>query len=350
MLPWWVMREDDGRKLSHATLEELRFRAVREMVQGGAHPAEVASVLGLSRQAVYSWLSQYEVGGWEALRAKPVPGRPPKLAPEQLRRLYELVVGSDPRQLSFGVALWTRQMVQELIRREFGVELEVSSVGRILRTLGLSPQRPLARAYEKDPDAVERWKSEVYPTIRATAQREGGVVYFADEAGVRSDYHSGTTWAPVGQTPVVTGTGRRFAVNMLSAISPGGTLRFTVHQGSVNAGVFIEFCRKLLHDAGDRPVHLIVDGHKAHTARVVKDFVASTEGRLTLHYLPGYSPELNPDEWVWKNVKHDRVGKAPVTSQAELEAKVRSALHHLQALPDRLRAFFADPNLAYITA
>jgi transposase len=343
------MREDDGRKLSHATLEELRFRAVREILEGGAHPAEVARVLGLSRQAVYAWLCWYEAGGWEALKAKPVPGRPSKLAPGQLRRLYELVAGSDPRQLSFGVALWTRQIVQALIRREFGVELEVSSVGRVLRSLGLSPQRPLARAYEKDPAAVARWKTEVYPAIRAAAKREGSVVYFADEAGIRSDYHSGTTWAPRGHTPVVSGTGRRFSVNMISALTPGGTLRFTVHRGHVNANVFIEFCRKLLHDAAGRPVHLIVDGHKAHTARATQDFVASTKGQLTLHFLPGYSPELNPDEWVWKNIKHDRLGKTPTTSQTDLEAKVRSALHRLQALPRLLRAFLADPHLTYIT-
>ena len=174
-------------------------------------------------------------------------------------------------------------------------------------------------------------------------------MYFADEAGIRSDYHAGTTWAPVGQTPVVRGSGRRFSINMISAITPGGTMRFTVHEGRVNSAVFIEFCRKLLHDAHGRPVHLIVDGHRAHTAKATRDFVATRED-LTLHFLPGYSPELNPDEWVWKNVKHDQLGKTTTRSQHDLETKARSALHRVQRLPQLIRSFFADPHLAYITA
>src|SRR5262249_15259364 len=153
---------------------------------------------------------------------------------------------------------------------------------------------------QQDPDAVGRWKTEEFPAIGAQAKKEGAIIYFADEAGIRSDYHSGTTWAPIGQTPVVRGTGKRYAVNMLSAVSIQGKLRFMVHEGTVNSAVFIDFCQRLLRDA-EGPVYLIVDGHSSHTSKVTKKFVASTEGRLKLFYLPGYCPELNPDEWVWKN-------------------------------------------------
>lgn len=197
-----VVRDNDGRKLDHATLEVLRLRAV-EQVEAGEHPEEVAAVLGLHRKTVYGWWAKYRQGGKDALRAKPVPGRPSKLSASQRRKLYTLVAGSDPRQLSFEFALWTREMVRTLIRREFGVALSKVSVGRLLRTLGLSPQRPLRRASQQDPDAVQRWKFEEYPRIRKQAARAGATIYFADEAGIRSDYHSGTTWAPVGQTPVV---------------------------------------------------------------------------------------------------------------------------------------------------
>src|SRR5215211_7673096 len=192
------MREDDGRKLDHKTLEQLRLRAVRQVEQG-AHPEDVAAALGMTKAAVYGWLAKYREGGLDALRAKPVPGRPPRLSGGQLQRLYTLVVGNDPRQLQF--ALWTRAIVRELIRREFGAALSEVSVGRLLRKLGLSPQRPLYRAYQQNPQAVARWKAETYPQLRAEAAQVDATISFADEAGVRSDDHAGTTWAPVGHTP-----------------------------------------------------------------------------------------------------------------------------------------------------
>lgn len=344
----WSVRDNDGRKLDHKTLETLRIRAVRQ-IEDGAHPEDVAEVLGLDRSTVFKWLARYREGGIAALKAKPVPGRPSKLDGRQIARLYALIVGSDPRQLEFDFALWTREMVRQVIRAEFKVALSVVSVGRLLKKMGLSPQRPLYRAYEQNPEAVQRWKTETYPAIRAEAERCGATIFFADEAGIRSDYHSGTTWAPIGRTPIVHGTGKRLSINMISAITAKGALRFAVYEGTTNAASFIDFCKRLLHDTPG-PVFLIVDGHPAHRAKVTAEFVASTEGRLKLFFLPGYSPQLNPDEWVWKNVKHDRIGKTGVTSQNDLKSKAIGALRRLQKLPHLVRGFFADPNLAYITA
>ena len=341
------MRDNDGRKLDHKTLEALRIRAV-DQVGEGAHPEDVAAALGLHRKTVYGWLAKYREGGKDALKARPVPGRPPKLNGQQLSRLYALIAGQDPRQMQFEFALWTREMIREVVRREFGVALSVVSVGRLLRKLGMSPQRPLHRAYQQNPEAVDRWKREQYPAIQAQAEAAGAVIYFADEAGIRSDYHAGTTWSPVGQTPEVKNTGARYSVNMISVVSAKGALRFAVYEGNTNAAVFIDFCRRLLHDAPG-PVYLIVDGHPAHRATATKEFVASAEGRLKLFFLPGYSPELNPDEWVWKNVKHDRIGKTGVTSKEDLKSKAIGALRRLQKRPGLIRAFFADPHLRYIT-
>jgi transposase len=342
------MRDNDGRKLDHQTLEQMRIRAVRQ-IQDGVHPEEVAAALGMTRAAVYGWLAKYREGGLEALKARPVPGRPPRLQGSQLARLYGLVVGNDPRQLQFAFALWTRAMIRELIRREFGVRLSEVSVGRLLRTLGLSPQRPLYRAYQQNPQAVARWKAETYPSIRAQAQQVGATIYFADEAGVRSDYHAGTTWAPVGRTPVVAATGDRFGVNLISAVTARGKLRFAAYDGHLNARVFLDFCRRLLADSPG-PVFLVLDGHPVHRSNAVKEFAASTSGRLQLFFLPGYSPELNPGEWVWKHVKHDRIGRAGVSGPEDLKAKALAALHRLQQLPHLVRGFFRDPNLRYITA
>jgi Winged helix-turn helix/DDE superfamily endonuclease len=157
-------------------------------------------------------------------------------------------------------------MVRELIRREFGVRLSQVGVGRLLRKLGLSPQRPLYRAYQQNPEAVARWKAQEYPKVRAEAAAAGGTVYFADEAGVRSDYHAGTTWAPVGHTPVVAATGDRFGVNLVSAVTAKGKLRFAAYQGNLNAATFLGFCRRLLADASG-PVFLVLDGHPVHRCR-----------------------------------------------------------------------------------
>ena len=342
------MRDNDGRKLDHKTLESLRVRAV-EQIENGARAEDVAATLGLARSTVFGWVAKYREGGRTALAARPVPGRPPKLSGAQLAKIYDLIVGRDPRQLSFEFALWTREMVRDLVRREFGVALSVVSVGRLLRKLGLSPQRPLWRAYQQNPEAVDRWKREQFPAIRAQAAAAGATIWFADEAGVRSDYHAGTTWAPVGRTPIVRTTGARHSVNLISAVTAQGALRFAAYEGTFTSATFIDFCQRLLHDS-DRPVFLVVDGHPTHRSRAVQDFVASTNGRLRLFLLPGYSPELNPDEWVWKNIKADRVGRAGVTGADDLKAKAVSALHRLQKLPHLIRGFFADSNLRYITA
>jgi transposase len=342
------MRDDDGRKLDHKTLEQLRIRAVGQIEQG-AHPEDVAAGLGMTRAAVDGWLAKYREGGLAALKARPVPGRPPKLSGAQLQRIYTLVVGNDPRQLQFMFAMWTRAMVRELIGREFGVRLSEVSVGRLLRKLGLSPQRPLYRAYQQNPEAVARWKAETYPQLRAQAAEVGATIYFADEAGVRSDYHAGTTWAPVGRTPVVASTGYRYAVNLISAVSAKGKLRFAAYDGNLNGKMFIDFCRRLLHDSPG-PVFLVLDGHPVHRSNAVKQFAASTGGRLRLCFLPGYAPELNPDEWVWKHVKHDRIGRAGVSGPEDLKAKALAALHRLQKLPHLVQGFFRDPGLRYITA
>src|SRR5436853_4419044 len=196
------MREDDGRKLDHQTLEALRLRAV-EQVARGVPAAEVGAglaALGLHRRTIYTWLATERTEGRQALRAKPVPGRPRKLSDAQLGELAALITDTDPRDHGFVVALWTREIVRQLIKARFGVALTVASIGRTLHDLGFSAQRPLYRAEQADPAAVARWTEVEYPQIAAAAKATGGTVYFADEAGVRSDYHAGTTWAPVGAT------------------------------------------------------------------------------------------------------------------------------------------------------
>jgi transposase len=339
------MRDDDGRKLAHATLEELRIRAVKA-VQSGESPEQVVATLGFSRARIYEWLAAYREGGIEALRAKPIPGRPSKLNGKAIGWIYQTVTTKNPLQLRFEFALWTRDMVRGLIRERFGVRLSEVSVGRLLRKLGLSPQRPLARAYQRDPQMVESWLREQFPAIQREAKRVGAQIFFADEANVRSDYHSGTTWAPVGQTPVVERTGARHTLNLISAISPRGELHFMCCDAKLRAPVFIEFMRRLLIHR-DAPIFLIVDGHPVHRAGVVKQFVAASEGRIRLFQLPSYSPDLNPDELVWAHLKHHKIGKTAIAGPDHLKRRVIAFLRGLQRSPALLRALFQHPSVRY---
>lgn len=339
------MRENDGRKISHEALEEMRIRAVKA-VEEGQSPEAVIAMLGLSRPRIYEWLAAYREGGIDALRAKPISGRPPKLDGKALSWIYTVITTKNPMQMKFEFALWTREMVRHLVRDKFGVRLSEISIGRMLRKLGLSPQRPLARAYQRDPRQVEAWLSEEYPRIRREAKRLGAQIFFADEAHVRSDYHSGTTWAPVGQTPVVNTTGARFKLNLISAISPRGDLRFMCSEGRLTADRFIEFLKRLLVNQSS-PVFLVVDGHPVHRSAKVKKFVAGTEGRLRLFQLPAYSPDLNPDELVWNHLKRHKVGKMAIKGPGQLKRLVIGFLRSLQKTPALVQSLFQHPATRY---
>jgi len=326
-------------------LTELRQRCVAR-VQEGESPEVVARVLGISRGAMYNWLAKYRHGGWDALNAHKRGGRPRKLDGRALRWIYDTVTMRNPLQLRFAFALWTTAMVAELIWEQFRIRLSRTSVGRLLGQLGLSAQRPLWRAYQQDPRRVERWLKREYPRICALARRHGAEIYFGDEAGVRSDFHSGTTWGIRGQTPVVSGTGARFGMNLISAVSRRGTMRFMVTPGRVGASVFIEFLKRLLHHAPGMLI-LIVDGHPAHKAKSVQRFVASVRDRLRLFYLPPYSPELNPDELVWNDLKNQGIGRKMILSLRQMRRDVLSHMRFLQKSPSLIQSFFHTPTTTY---
>lgn len=339
------MRANDGRRLDHKTLEAIRIRAVQQ-VQAGESPEVVIKALGFSRACIYEWLAAYRAGGWDALKAKKLHGRPRKINANQMKWIYDTVTLKSPLQLKFKFALWTRAMIRTLIAEKFGLKLSLASVGRLLAQLGLTCQRPLVRAFQQNPALVERWLREEYPAIKSLAHREKAEIYFGDEAGVRSDFHAGRTWAPKGQTPVVRSTGARFGMNLISAVTPKGELRFMIVQGKLRAGGFIEFLRRLVHGAV-RPIFLIVDGHPVHRAAAVKKFVASLEGRLRLFFLPPYSPELNPDEHVWNDLKNHGVGPTMILGPDDLKSKVLSYLRSLQKTPEKIRSFFQAPETRY---
>ncbi len=347
----WHNRHMDRKgekRISRRSLEDTRMLAVAAM-RNGVHPEDVADSYGVGRSTVYNWRKMYLEDGPAALVVKYSPGRPPRLTDKQREQLRKWIVGRDPRQMQFDFALWTRQMARDLIKREFGVDYTLQAIGNILHDLGLSPQRPLVRAYQQNPELVRKWKEEEFPAIVAAAKAAGGSVFFLDEAGIRTDYHSGTTWAPVGHTPIVRGTGDRKSINMISAISTQGKIHFSFLAGNLNSAIFIDYLKKLMHDIPG-PIFLIVDGYPSHRSKETLDFVQGTEGRLNLFFLPPYSPELNPDEWVWKNIKNDRVGKMASRSVVEMRNGIDKAVSWLQSATDHVLSFFRDPDLAYIAS
>lgn len=339
------MKTQDGRKLSAKTLEEIRTRAIQR-VQDGESPETIIKALGFSRACIYNWLARYRAGGWHALKDRQKSGRPKKLTGSQIAWIYRTVVDKNPLQLKFPFALWTRTMVTVVIKKQFGIKLSNSSVGRLLRQLGLSCQRPLFRAYQKNPEAIQKWKETEFPAIKKRAKKLGATIYFQDESGIRSDFHSGTTWAPKGQTPVIEVTGARFGLNMMGAISMQGQMRFMVIKGSVSSEQICDFLSRLMYNA-DKPVFLIWDGHPTHRSKKVKEHIETFGGKLEVYTLPSYSPELNPIEQAWNNVKHHGIGRKKVFGPDQLKSIVIGQLRRLQRLPSIVRSFFSHPECTY---
>ena len=346
------MTDEDTRSLPPAAQAALRNRAIRAVLDGMTQ-AEAARVFGVHRNAVNRWIKRYRRGGWAGLaerRRGRRPGEQPALSERQQQQVMALVRDATPDQLGLAGFLWTRDAVAELIARRYGLGLARTTVGGYLRGWGFSPQRPQRRALEQHPAAVARWLATEFPAIRAQARREGGVVLWLDEMGVRSDAAAGRSWAPVGQTPVIKGTGKRFRVNMISAISNQGMLRFRLFTGSFSGPVFIDFLRRLLRDSGGRRVHLIVDGHPVHRSKLVSAWVGRHAERIELHFLPGYSPELNPVELLNHDVKANAAGRRRPRSAGELRDELHGYLRRRQRQPAVLIRFFNHPTTRYAAA
>lgn len=339
----------DGRKLDHGTLETIRVMAV-ERVREGETPSSVVASYGFSRTTIYKWLAAAAQPGLglRALLARPAPGRPRSLTPRQEQQVFRWINGKDPRQYGLDFGLWTRSVVSDLIARKFGIRLGLTAVGELLAKLGLTPQKPLQRAYQRDAEAIERWRRTTYPAIARQARAEGGDVFFWDESGFRADAVQGRSWGVKGQTPVVARPGQRQSISAASAVNAKGGFWYCSYQGGLTAELFVRLLRMMMRYR-TRPVHLVVDGLPAHKTRLVKDYVVSTQGRLTLHFLPGYAPELNPDELVWSYVKRTGVARTPLRKGERLQDKIEAQLARIKNAPRLVRSFFQAPTVAYIT-
>jgi len=339
----------DGRTLDHKTLETLREMAVRR-VRDGERAADVMASYGFARTSIYKWLPKVKGrgNGLKRLKSTKGTGRPRTLTPAQERQVFWWINGRDPRQHGFDFGLWTRQIVRELLAREFGVALGLTAVGMLLAKLGLTPQKPLQRAYQRDPDAIEQWQHEEYPAIARDARARGAEIYFWDESGFRADSVHGLTWGVKGKTPEVRVPGQRQSVSAASAVTAKGAFWFITYKGALDAERFVGFLTKLMKHR-KKPLVLILDSLPAHKGPKVRAYVQSLKGKLQLHYLPGYAPELNPDELVWSHVKRTGTAKKPLAAGDQLQPRIDADLLALKKRPALIRSFFKAPSVAYIT-
>lgn len=339
----------DGRKLDHGTLEAIRQMAV-ERVREGERPSAVIASYGFHRSVMYRWMkaSAGRGKGLRALASRKGTGRPKKLDAAQERQVFRWINGKNPMQYGFDFGLWTRKLVCELVEMKFGVRLSLASVGSLLARLGLTAQKPLQRAYQRDPQAIERWQRETYPAIVRRAKKEKAEIYFWDESGFRADAVQGRTWGVKGQTPVVPVPGQRQSISAASAVSSKGAFWFATYKGALSGELFVDLLKKLMYRR-KKPLHLVVDGLPAHKKAVVKDYVAGTHGKLMLHFLPGYAPDLNPDELVWSHAKRTGNARRPLQAGEKLAERVSAQLAEIGNNPKLVRSFFKHPSVAYIT-
>jgi len=320
--------------------------AIRRVIEDKESPSQVAADFGFCRNYLYPWLKQYKEEGEDALCEKIAAGPPPKLSERQRQQIKRWILGKDPRQYGFDYGLWSRRIVQQLIQERFQVELSLTSVGKVLASLDITPQKPLRRAYERDPQAVAAWKEKAYPALKRRAQRLGATIFFLDEAGFQSDPPLQRTYGLKGNTPVVVTSGQRQSINVISAVNARGEFWAATYTGKLNGEAFVAFLNNFMKGR-KRKVFLVVDGHPAHKANRVKDLVQRMQGRLELHFLPPYAPDLNPDEFVWSYMKNNGVSKKPLKKNESMRTRVEQDLIKIQSNKKLVRSFFEAESVVY---
>ena len=345
------MEKRDARKLRSDAQHELRCRCIR-MLWSGMKQEEVALILEVSRVSVGRWWGVYRNEGMNGLKVKKRgrrQGEQRRLDREQERGIQRMLVDKTPDQLKLPFALWTRRAVQEVIALHYGVTLPIRTVGEYLWRWGFTPQKPVKRAYEQQPERVKKWLDEEYPRIARKAHEEGAEILWGDETGISSEDNRGRGYAPKGQTPVVYGPGKRFSTSMISVINNQGKLQFMVYEGALQVNTFLTFLGRLTKDT-DRKMFLIVDNLRVHHAKKVQQWTEQHEDKIELFFLPPYSPEHNPDEYMNQDVKAHLRKKPMPHSEKELTSGLRSYMRRLQWKTDKVAHFFDHELVRYAKA
>lgn len=347
------MSKTDGRRLSEETLQHLR-RQAHELRKAGRTWSAIAEALGVSRRSVIKWATKFGVGGLSALenvtsrRRGRIFGENRTLTLAQETLLRDRIIEGIPSQLGLPYAMWTRAAVQQAVKVMWGVDMPIRTVGEYLKRWHFTPQRPARHALEQRPADVRYWLEVAYPDIVRRAKAEHGVIYWEDETAVRQDTAWIRGYAPAGHTPTEDYATKRPApgITMISALTNQGLLRFEFHDGAINAERFIEFLCDLIHDAQSK-VFLIVDNLKVHKAKKVQDWLRAHNNEIELFYLPPYSPELNPDELINRDLKTELRTRPASGSRGTLRSLAHEFMKVLQGMPQRIMNYFRGSHLAY---
>lgn len=338
----------DARQLSTEEQALIRRLAVQRVFDG-ERPCDVTEAYGLSDKIIFKWIRKAKDKGLDSLAPLPRSGRSRTLTDKEEKEIRRWIIGNDPRQYGFDFGLWTRQIVADLIEDRLGVTLSLNSVGRLLHRQGLTPQKPLRRAYERDEIAVKEWVSEVYPKVRKHAKSRGAEIFWLDEASIRSDDPLQRTWGERGKTPVVKTSGQRQSINAISALSNKGGFWYHVYEGKFNAAKCIE-CFKHFLKGRKTPIILIVDGHPVHKSKKVMEYIDSLEGRIEMVFLPPYAPDLNPDELVWNQRRNIGTSKKPLKKGESLKNRAIMDLERIRRDRKLVKSFFNEATVFFAAA
>lgn len=335
-------------KLSPDEQYQIRKSIVRLSKKGKTN-GEIAEILDVSERHVRSVKKQYADGGLVALKPKKRgrnKGAKRILTPDQEKEIQKIIVDKDPMQLKLKECMWTRKSISELIFRKYGVNMKLSTLGYYLQRWGFSVQRPIKRAYKQDQKKIDKWLNEEFPGITKRAAAENAEIFFGDETNIQNTCNYMRGYAPKGKTPVVKTESQKFKINMLSAVSKRGKLRFVLYKDNMNSDKLINFMRRLVHDI-PKKVFLVLDNLRVHHSKKVQEWLEKHNNEIEVFYLPPYAPEYNPDELVNSDLKRSIGSKASSRSKEELEHNVRSHLKSLQLRPSKISSFFNAPYTKY---
>ena len=342
------MKTRDARTLSPLQLDELRFRAIALWEKGYSRRA-IAGLLDVHYNSVGRWVQQFLTEGSGALRSAKrgrKKGGNRKLTDSQEKEIQKAITDKTPDQLKMPFALWTRRAVCDLVEERFGMRLPERTCGEYLKRWGFTAQRPSRRNYEQNPEAVRRWLEEEYPELARQAKKNGWEIHWGDETGVRNDCHHGRGYAPIGKTPVARNSSKRFSINMISSVTNQGKVRWMTYRGSFNAEVFIKFMERLIKNA-PRKIILIVDNLRVHHCKPVKEWVERNGNKIELAFLPSYSPEHNPDEYLNCDLKASLSQKPSPRTQKDLEKNLHAHMRMLSKSPERAASYFEAEHIQY---
>lgn len=339
-----MKKKIDTRSLPFEIIEEKR-RTAKALRKTGMTRAEIGKIVGVHADTVGKWLKLAEKD--LALKKRGFKeGEKRLLTDKQSKHISRLIIDKTPDQLKLDYALWTRKSVQLLVKQKTGIHMAIRTVGDYLKRWGMTPQKPQKRAYEQRAPEVKKWLKTEYPKIKAKAKRENGEIFWGDETGLRNNCQHERGYAPKGKTPVIKITVNSQSINMISAVTNQGKVRFRIFEGNMNADVLIDFMMRLVNSA-DKKVFLILDNLRVHHCKPVKEWLEEHKKMIKVYYLPAYSPELNPDEYLNCDLKKGVHSGIPARNKDQLKKKTRAHMKMLQRKPKRVKKYFESEYIKY---